>query len=704
MLRLLDRLRQNLRRNAGPLAGVHAFRQECHYWVERGLPKNLQNIWPANLRNFQRIAPLRLAESITTSKLLLTKLATSRWTAVRKFTSKTRSFRSKNLWMQRPFHSAFYSRYQNLHSRVIFSRQFYTSAVRFSKSRIPTRQELLDSVTGFWPRLRLRTKLFLLGQVRPWKSDDILAMFSWIFVGHTVFVLAGTTTFFSLVLWLANSLQFQEFTAKKISEHLSAQTGWTITFESAIVPHWREGTIQLKNVSLLCTGDSHKELLRIVGKLKRSASGGNNDNDDAWIDEIDTNWTNWDVSIQSVDVTLSLWRFLEGRGLVKECTMKGVRGVVDRRHIQWDPNWKPSRREAQTGDFELDRFVIQDMLLTIYQPNMFRPYTVSIFNAELPQFRQQWLLFDIVSAESIVGMFDNCLFSVHKPHSDFIGSIPNADRPKRWEKMRHLKINGVPIDHFNTGVEGPFGWITRGTMDIDMHLFIPHTPGADILELLREEFEEIKGYAGGKLLGDPVGVATSMSTAVVVSDPKSSIEGEATAKPVDPTALFEDKHKEPKRPSILMLWDVKLNDLKASVPLVTPHISYLSNAMIRPIVAFMNANRTSIPIAFTTQMDLNNFNGAWDVYAAGFVDVLSEESGRVIASLVQDEAERSRTLKRVGIWSIQSVTKQLLAIVDYARGTRGWAAFVRQAMEEYHERMLASDRATTSAPQAALGA
>ncbi|KAI8799970.1 mitochondrial distribution and morphology proteins-domain-containing protein [Cladochytrium replicatum] len=701
MLRLLGRLRQNLRPNAqSPVRANALIRPSVR---QRGLPNIVQKIWSANLPNLQHIGPIRFAEFFRSTSLLLAKLSGPQWTTVRNFTSNRHSFRTKSLWTTTTSQEVTQSRYRNLYSRVIFSRQFHASSVRFSKSRIPTRQELLDSVTGFWPRLRLRTKLFLLGQVRPWKSDDILAMFSWIFVGQTVFILAGTTTFFSLVLWLANSLQFREFTAKKISEYLSGQTGWTITFESAIVPHWREGTIQLKNVNLLCTGDSYKELLRTVGKLKKSAGGGRSENDDTWIDDIDTNWTNWDVSIQSVDVTLSLWRFLEGRGLVKECTMKGVRGVVDRRHIQWDPNWKPSRREAQSGDFELDRFVIQDMLLTIYQPNKFRPYTISIFNAELPQFRQQWLLFDIVSAESIVGMFDNCLFSVHKAHSDFIGSMPKADAPKRWAKMRHLKINGVPIDHFNTGVEGPFGWITRGTMDIDMHLFIPHTPGGDLLELIREEFEEIKGYAGGKLLGDPVGVTTSMSTAVVVPGPTTFAEGEAT-KPGDPTVSYEDSRKEPEKPSILMLWDVKLNDLKASVPLVNPHISYLSNAMIRPIVAFMNANRTSIPIAFTTQMDLNNFDGAWDVYAAGLVDVLSEESGRVIASLVQDEAERSRTLKRVGIWSIQSVTKQLLAIVDYARGTRGWAAFVRQALEEYHERMLASDRATTSAPQVAFGA
>lgn len=71
------------------------------------------------------------------------------------------------------------------------------------------RAQLLDNVGGFWPRLRLRIRLFLMGSNRPWRADDIFALFSWIFMGHTVFLLVGTTTFLSLLLGVANSLQFQ---------------------------------------------------------------------------------------------------------------------------------------------------------------------------------------------------------------------------------------------------------------------------------------------------------------------------------------------------------------------------------------------------------------------------------------------------------------------------------------------------------------
>jgi mitochondrial distribution and morphology protein 31 len=95
----------------------------------------------------------------------------------------------------------------------------------------------------------------------------------------------------------------------------------------------------------------------------------------------------------------------------------------------------PSRREPSFGDFEMDRFVIEDMLLTILNPN-FRPYSVSIYHAELPLFRKQWLLYDMFCADAVSGMFDNCLFSVHRPqHALDIVEKSTSSIHKQWAKM-----------------------------------------------------------------------------------------------------------------------------------------------------------------------------------------------------------------------------------------------------------------------------
>ncbi len=45
-------------------------------------------------------------------------------------------------------------------------------------------------------------------------------------------------------------------------------------------------------------------------------------------DDDDTNKSSFDLTIDSVDVTLSLWRWLDGKGLVENAVVRGVRGVL----------------------------------------------------------------------------------------------------------------------------------------------------------------------------------------------------------------------------------------------------------------------------------------------------------------------------------------------------------------------------------------
>lgn len=169
----------------------------------------------------------------------------------------------------------------------------------------------------------MRARLLLMGTVRPWRLDDVLAMFSWIFVGHTVLLLAGTTTFISLLVWVLNSLQFQEYVAQRLSDYLTRELGISIAFESAIVPQWREGTIRFTNVAVARNAETQRQWMA----HDRRARGLP---DDVRFDEVDTNFTFFDVTIERVDVTFSLFRWLEGRGLVQDCGMKGVRGIIGR--------------------------------------------------------------------------------------------------------------------------------------------------------------------------------------------------------------------------------------------------------------------------------------------------------------------------------------------------------------------------------------
>ncbi len=106
--------------------------------------------------------------------------------------------------------------------------------------------------------------------------------------------------------------------------------------------------------------------------------------------------------------------------------------------MHWDPEHPldPAsfRHIDQPGDFELESLQLEDVLITIHQPDEFRPYTASIFRADIRTFRKQWMFYDFLSAENVVGQFDNCLFSLHKPQS--IGRTTDQDlKDGQWARM-----------------------------------------------------------------------------------------------------------------------------------------------------------------------------------------------------------------------------------------------------------------------------
>lgn len=131
--------------------------------------------------------------------------------------------------------------------------------------------------------------------------------------------------------------------------------------------------------------------------------------------------------------------------------------------------------------------------------------------------------------------------------------------------------------------------------------------------------------------------------------------------------------------SIVMLWKVKIKDLKANIPKNTESLGYMSTALIRPVVGYMNANKTLIQLSLSAQMDIENFNGAWDVYAAGLADVLSEEMGRALTTVVKEELAsplvNAKRLKQIGLWSVGEISQMILQLLEHARGDRGWSNY-----------------------------
>jgi distribution and morphology protein 31 len=545
----------------------------------------------------------------------------------------------------------------------------------------PTKEELLAAATGFWQRLRVRFKWFSIRSMRPWNIDEWGAFISWLFLGHIVWILVGTTTFFSLLIFTINTVFAQETLAKWVGDYLTQSAGLTVVFESAIVPKWRGGVITFTNVFVS----------RRPGQTRSSVTKGSSSDAAAeaavarvstGADDVDDgNYTQFDMTLNTVNVTLSFIKWWNGKGPLKDVEIKGVRGVVDRTSVDWSGEGKDPadyRREHHPGDFEIDSFRMEDLLVTVHQPSGFRPFPVSIYSCDLPRLRKQWLFHDFLAATHMSGSIDGSLFTIHPRQAQTIGSSekPVIDAslgdPAAWRHMSRLRIDGLRIDHLNRGDQGPFGWIYEGNVDIVADVMFPADPDESIGKVVSDFYERMEeavtsnryfrmldtdgekeeGF-NGKPRDEDWSSSTPRSERLVLSNSEDEPPSEKRA--------VEGSPKQEPQTYLVMDVRIHLNDVKAAVPLFNSHISYVNQALVRPIVAYINAKRTYIPISCRIVKRSTDFDGAWSAWDSGLLDDMGAEVYEAFARDVEDQQSRVRRLKRVGLWTLSLAVHALLA-------------------------------------------
>ncbi|KAG0134808.1 putative mitochondrial distribution and morphology protein [Tuber indicum] len=511
-----------------------------------------------------------------------------------------------------------------------------------------SKDEMLAAATGFLQRLSIRTKWLAIRQMRPYNLDDIGAFFSWLFLGHVLWVVLGTTTFVSLTIFLCNTVFAQETLAGAVGNYLTRETGVKIVFESAIVPRWKDGCISFKNVFVARRpghgkhGDKNVQKGSSVTAAAAAAAAVHADDANSKdaqhrrqeeVEEEDTNYTQFDVTIDTVNVTLSFAKWMNGKGLLKDVEIKGVRGVIDRTHVVWDDvDPRAFKYEHQPGDFEIDSFKLEDLLVTVHQPDDFRPFSVSIFSCDLPQLRKQWLFYDFLSANMMSGSFDDSLFTIHPRQTHMIGAESlngnngNENSSQAWKKTSRLRIDGLGIDHLNRGVEGPFSWIQHGNVDIVADIMFPTDDDLQFTKVVQHIVERMEA---------------------TVSPPSSSSSNRR-----DPSSSDQK--------FVIMDLRIQLNDVRAAVPLFSKDLSYVNSALIRPIVAYINSRRTYIPINCRVTKRANEFDGSWTMYDSGLVEEVSAETYAAFARDAIDHQARGRRFKKVGLWSLQLAAQALL--------------------------------------------
>ena len=125
-------------------------------------------------------------------------------------------------------------------------------------------------------------------------------------------------------------------------------------------------------------------------------------------------------------------------------------------------------------------------------------------------------------------------------------------------------------------MEGPISWIKSGKVDVVLDIKIPHHPDDGVaFNLILEEIADA--------------ISSSIST---VTDPAlEHIPGlrELAKPPLVPPDSSSPLHDTARKntPHMIVDIDLRFRDVKAVVPMFTQDLSYINNALIRPIVAFI---------------------------------------------------------------------------------------------------------------------
>ncbi|KAK2613997.1 hypothetical protein N8I77_000860 [Diaporthe amygdali] len=548
----------------------------------------------------------------------------------------------------------------------------------------PTKEELLSAATGFWQRLKVRFKWFSIRSARPFNADEWGAFVSWILFGHFVWILVGTTTFCSLLILLVNTVVAQETLARWVGDYLTQAAGVTVVFESAIVPKWRDGVITFRNVFVSRRPGQIKSSVSKGSPTDAAAAAAAAPHPDSQANDDDGNYTQFDVTISEVNVTLSFAKWWNSKGPLRDVEVKGVRGVVDRTSVFWSGEQRDPlsyRHISQPGDFEIEHFKLEDLLVTVHQPGGFRPFSVSIYSCELPQLRKQWLFYDFLSASHMSGSFDGSLFTIHPKqiHGAAAGeekyAADNLGEPSAWKKFSRLRIDGLRIDHLNRGVKGTFGWIYEGNVDIVADVMFPADPDDSIGKVMSDFYDRMEDAVTSnrylRILDKDIGTNASFyNINNEASSPTKGHLSESTEYHGDEswtnasnTDMSSDPAQQEEVPRYLVMdLRIHLNDVRASVPMfhATPDISYVNQNLVRPIVAYINAKHTYIPINCRIVKRHPDFDGSWTIFDCGLMDDMSAEVYTAFARDVEDQHSRVKRLKKVGFWAVSVALQALL--------------------------------------------
>ncbi|KTB07827.1 Mitochondrial distribution and morphology protein 32 [Nakaseomyces glabratus] len=411
------------------------------------------------------------------------------------------------------------------------------------------RELLLKDADNFFERFKVKTKWVLIRGNRPFSKDEIYTLFSWLLLSQIVWIVVGTTTFLSLVIMASNTMFAKEFVGETLGNILNNNkyiNGIDFTFKDAMVPEWKKKMIRFHNVTM-----------------------NSNDKDD-------TKGVSMNLKLNQVEVSLSVVKWLSGKGLVNDISIFGISGDIsinDKKESNVESliNWVTESNPT----YELNNFTINDSSTVIHDKANNKHLNMNIYSLVIPRLRFDHLLTDIFSADVLAGSVNDSLFNIHKRQNKLLPAFfsdkgrdnrsKTIDKNENDGRFTNLRLNAININELNLNRTGAFNWIDDGTIEISADIMIPNTDenneGNGLKTLL--------GYPGG----DPLVNKNTPENKYVVIDVK-----------------------------------FKFKDLKTKFPNEEPKLSsgekILSLNELKPVIAYVNSR--SGFIHFLTSLEDSN--------------------------------------------------------------------------------------------------
>lgn len=382
-----------------------------------------------------------------------------------------------------------------------------------------TRKEFVASATSVLHSLELNLKWLLIKQNRPFNADDFSAFISWFVWSNILWLVLGTTTFVSLIVYALKTLKINngnpdqasfvdnlilKMLFKYDSEKIIFKFNRTKDGEDNVVPNFRKNVISFKNVTICST------------------------------DKLASDAVKFELNIDKFDITLNFNKWNQNKGLINNIDIDGVTGILHNDLLDFGTD--PQNKEYLTklikimfknNEYEFNGIKLQNVHIDYSSRNLAKPIKFSIFNLEIPRLRFNWFLIDVLKPKICSGSINNSLFTIHQKQHKHSQHMLKSDQ--QFLDLSNLKsvsneVNAVFGDTKQNGNHGneseneettttriqvhaidlktnpllanKFGWIVDGKVNLICDINLSNEKNFNVNELI----EELKSKVNKELL------------------------------------------------------------------------------------------------------------------------------------------------------------------------------------------------------------